>query len=189
MALALFPFQPALEGYDFEDDREITTTPIGPGSHEKRVLRSAKRMRTFRVPLVVEPAEQALVDAFFVARGYEAESFLYLDPYDQVRFGVSLGASIAAQVNFLVYAAVPAQGGDYPINEAASLILDDGTSVARTVDTDNQRFVITAPGAGSAMTASYRFYKRVRLLGTFRWQILGDGAAFGTQLTLREVPA
>lgn len=190
MSIAIFPFAPDLEGYEFEDDRDTLVVPLGRGQHEQRASRASKKMRRFTWPMTCTPEERERVETFLVARGYQSESFLILDPYDQVRFRVALGTSIASQVNFYVFASVAAQGGDYPVNEAASVLLDDGSVISATVDTDNQRFVAgAAPTASSVMLASYRFYKRVKLAGSVPWTPLGAGAAFRTVLALQEVPA
>jgi len=192
VALAIFPadIYPTWDGYAMEHGRDVAVLRFGRGGYEQRIARDGGAFRAYTLTLRLSDADRKRVEAFLSARGYEAESFLWRDPFDSQRDGVSLGTAVAAQTVF----SLPTTGdgrGDYPIDAGGTSLRDDGVTITRTVQTDDRTLTASggAPGASSVMTADVAFYKRVRLDGRPRWTPLGEGAVYETQLRFVEVPA
>ncbi len=186
---------PQLAGYGHSDARAATVVKFTGGEYEQRARRAPRRFRSYRVTLRCEAAQRAAVDAFFVARGYEAESFLFEDDSDHVndsgRYarGVAMGTAVAAQVAFPIPSASDA-GGYYPKDVAATVLYANGVAVAKTVSTDTRTLTASvAPGASVVMTADVWFSRRVRLDGTYGWSPVNDPAVWEASMTWVEVPA
>lgn len=189
MALAIFsasytPLQP----YGFGDDRPFVVAKLSGGAEQRAAVLS-RPLRTFRILLKKLATDREAIDAFFAARGVRIESFLWKDLKDYARTGVTLvpspgdGATTAFSL--------PKTGtyaGDYPIDQAGTLLKVAGASVTRTVQTDARTLTAAvAPGA-SAITADYEYYRRVVLDQPYRWDERAYGH-FWTELALREVPS
>lgn len=192
MSLAVFSSAiatPRYDGFGYSPTRDVLVLRFGRGQFEQRIQRDGGPFRSYDLSLRVDSAGRALVDSFFAARGFTAESFLWRDPMDSYRTGVSLGASVAAQTVFTLPTTGDARG-DYPIDAAGTVLYDDGAPVAKTVQTDDRTLTASvAPTAASAMTADLVFYKRVRLDGTYAWAVVEGGAAYDVGLRFVEVPA
>lgn len=192
MALSLWPSDilPIFDGYSHGESREVLVLRFGRGQYEQRVARDGGPFRSYGLTFRCSPTDRARVDTFLRAVGYEATSFLWRDPLDNQRDGVSLGTSTAAQTVFNLPTTGDARG-DYPIDAGGTILRDDGVAVARTVQTDDRTLTASggAPVASSVMTCDLAFYKRVRLEGGASWTVLGQGAAYEVGLTFREVPA
>jgi len=192
MALAVWPADilPLIDSYSHGETREVAVLRFGRGQYEQRIARDGGPFRSYRLTLRCSPTARLRVDAFLRAVGYEATSFLWRDPLDYQRDGVSLGTSVAAQTVFNLPTTGDARG-DYPLDAAGTVLRDDGAVIARTVQTDDRTLTASggAPVAASVMTCDLAFYKRVRLSGPVEWTILGGGAAYETSLQFVEVPA
>lgn len=179
------------DGFDWEDAADVLAVTFGRGQVEQRAARGGDRIfRTYQVPFRVREATRQALDAFFVARNYEEESFLFVDPHDYIRTGAALTpASDGAQTVFTVLS-TGVQGGDYPKGNARLYragVLDTGTL---TVQTEARTLTTSvAPLTGAAMTADYEFYRRVVLRGRYRWRRVGHGALYETEMAWAEVVA
>lgn len=190
MALLVWPYdiQPTFDGYSHEEGRDVLTLKFGRGMYEQRIQRDGGPFRAYDLHFVATPADRLRVDAFLRSVGYEATSFLWRDPLDNQRDGVSLGSADGVATVF----SLPTTGdarGDYPLDTAGTILRDDGAVINRSVQTDARTLTATggAPVAASVMTADLAFLKRVRLDGRPRWVPLGEGAAFSTSLRFLEV--
>ena len=185
---------PQLAGYSHSDARTMLAVRL-TGEYEQRARRSPRRFRSYRLTIRADATQRAAADAFFVARGYEAESFLFEDDSDHVgdagRYakGVAMGTAIAAQVAFVIPTAGDV-GGYYPRDVAATVLYGNGAAVAKTVTTDSRTLTAnSAPGAGVVMTADVWFYRRVRLDGPYSWSPVGDPGVWEASMSWLEVPA
>ena len=145
--------------------------------------------RGFVLPLRSTRDEANDVDTFWRTNGYGAAAVLVRDPRLGTRTGTSLGTATSNQTVF----SLPVTGEnsrDYPIGGLASTtVYDDGGSVTvSTIDTQGRTMTVSsAPDSGSVMTADYRFYRKVRLVGTYRWRSAGVDW-LGTQIVFQEEP-
>lgn len=177
---------PRWEPYGYADARDVLVVRMTGGT-EQRARRTQRRERTFRVSFLVEEFRRDRIDAFFVERGFGADSFLVEDPSRRFVRGLALGASAALQTAFVLPTSGD-YGGAYPANTEITRLLDDGVAISRTVNPDTRTLTAAvAPGAGSVMTADVAILTRVVLRGTYEWAPRGEGAAWETSMTWEEV--
>lgn len=191
MSLAVFTWTPA-HPYSWRPRRPVAAIRFAGSAAEQRVQLYARTLRRWSLPFHVDAASgyREAIDAFFVARGFSSESFLWRDLHDYARTGIALApVSDGSTLTF----ALPSTGeyaGDYPINDShvklyRAGVLNGGTLSAGT----DARTIITtsAPaGGGAAMTADYWYYKRVRLASEYEWSADVHGV-FRTVLEFEEV--
>jgi hypothetical protein len=145
--------------------------------------------RSFNVPFRSRRSEANAIDEFWRLNNYGAEPVFFRDPRLGTRTGVSLGTATSNQTVF----SLPSTGEnsrDYPIGGLSSTtVYDDGGSVTvSTINTDNRTFTLaSAPASDSVMTSDYRFYRKVRMVGEYRWRSLGVDW-LTTQIPLQEEP-
>lgn len=149
-----------------------TVTARFAGGGEQRASLLSRSLRRYTIPVLQDPDERADLIAFFEARGWSLESFLWKDPLDYRRFGIS-----PTQIGGKVFE-IPTTGtygGDYPIDDANLVVYDAGSPVAGvTVDVDARTVTLPSP-PGGAVTMDYHYARRVRLVpGSFAWGILSD---------------
>lgn len=181
-----------LHPYHYGDERPVLVARMSGGA-EQRAATLSRRLRTYRLGFRTVAATRLAIDDFFEARGYSLESFLWKDLKDYARTGVTLVPAVgdgAETVFSLPKTGI--NGGDYPIDQASTLLKVAGVSVGanRTVQTDARTITATggAPAGGAAITADYEYYKRVRLDGTVQWAEPVFGV-FTTEISLVEVPS
>jgi hypothetical protein len=173
VSLAIFPTTPpAIHPYGYEDDDAALIVKMAGSALEQRSSLYGRKLRTYHLRYRTTASNRATLDAFFLARRFTAESFLYRDLKDYARTGVAV---VPATSDGIVTAfALPTSGvyaGDYPIDDAHAILYRAGVSVGTiTVQTDARTLTRSpAPSAGGAMTADYWYYRRVRLLDRFAW--------------------
>lgn len=198
MSVAVWPFHtcgvPLLAPFSFAEDRRAGVVAMSGGRYEQRFRRDPRAFRTYSVTLRATTAQRAAIRAFFVARGYGADSFYVEDVSDdgdaRVALGVAMGTSVALQTAFPIPSTGEA-GGYWPINHALTVLYDDGVAITRTVDTDSRTLTASvAPAGSSVMTADIYFYRRVVLRGAPQWApAQGDPGLWDCQMTWEEVPA
>ncbi len=173
--------------------RPVVITQFGGGA-EQRSTRSGRSYRTYPGGWVgLEASERDAVDAFFVARGGMAESFLWrnddptcADPFH--REAVSFGPSVDTVLIYSLPTGASEYAGDYPLT-APLVVTKDGTVVTATTATEARTVTLAGnPGAAHVLAASYLFYRRVRLDGPLNWT-RGEHGLWGAPATFREVPS
>lgn len=186
--MAIWTETPEIDGYSVVARQPVTVFSYAGAGTEQRAALLARPRREYTWPMRRTKSEAATVDAFFLARNYQVESFLLRDPDQYTRTGVSLGTSVSGQKVFTI----PSTGqhaGDYPVNDAHAVVYDDGvaTGATVTVDTDARTFTLsTAPTSGSVITVDYWYYRRVRLVEGPAWAKLAPDWLEGS-VTLLEV--
>lgn len=179
-----------------------TVEPIRPGivtafgsQTEQRSTRSSRTYRRFPYSwLGLDAAAVEAMDTFFTALGMSATSFLWRDPDPDVaylfnRAGVALGTGTGAKTVFALLATGEG-GGDYAADDGRTVLMVNGSSVSRTVQTDARTITASAaPANGTTVTASYAFYRRVRLDAPYVWTKDRESGLWSTSATFREVPS
>lgn len=190
MTLAVFsasyvPLQP----YTYEDDRPAVAAQMSGGPSQRATVISRK-VRSYVLGFKVLEATRLAIDAFFEARGYTVESFLWKDLKDYARTGVV--PSPATSNGVATVFTIPltgTYGGDYPIDDANAILYRAGVAATKTVQTDARTMTASvAPLTGGAMTMDYHYYRRVHLAERFRWSEAAYGH-FRTTLRFEEVVA
>lgn len=195
MSLAILSDPLPLYAHSVEIVRPVVTVTFG-GQTEARAQRSSRCYRRFPYAWGgLTSAQKATLDAFFIARGMTRDSFLWRDPNPDadepfVRTGAALGTSTLTQTVFSLPTGENEAGGDYPVDDGRTVLYSDGAVVSsRTVQTDARTITAAvAPGNGHVITASYAFYRRVRLESGLTWA-KSDHGLWSTSLVFREVPA
>lgn len=194
MSLAVFAYPIPSYAYGATLSRPFVLTRFG-GQNEQRGSRSGRMFRSWGLSFEgLDEAERAGLDAFYVARSGQVDSFLWRnpDPRDSenwCRVGVALGASVALQVLFPLPTGASEYAGDYPLDDVRTVLRDDGVAITRTVQTDNRTLTAgAAPAGSSVMTADYCFARRVRFDGPLVWA-KGDHGLWSCAASLREVAA
>ncbi len=146
-----------------------TVTAKFSGGGEQRASLLSRALRRYTIPMLPEEQDRKNAIAFFDARGWSLESFLWKDPLDYERWSVEL-----TQVTGNTYKlpTTGPYGGDYPIDNS-SMVAYDGPSVAAvsSVDTDARTIDLTSP-PGGLVTLDYHYYRRVRLEpGSWTWEV------------------
>lgn len=173
--------------YGYEDDRPVVVARMAGGASEQRATTASRKLRRYTLRFRTTAATRLALDAFFEARGYTAESFLWKDLKDYSRTGITLSPATGNGVaTVFTIPTTGMYGGDYPIDQAGTLLKVAGVSVTRTVQTDARTLTAAAAPGASAITADYEFYKRVRLAGPYSWSEPVYGI-FDTTLVLQEV--
>lgn len=184
MPLATFTQIP-LHPYEWQADRPVLRAPMAGGGEQRASLLS-RALHRYILRFRVSSAGRAAMDAFFEARGWTLESFLWKDLKTYQRTAIDIGTGDGVEDTF-VLPKTGVYGGDYP---AAPFQLYVGASpVSGTVDTDARSFTYADPPAAAAvLTASYEFLRRVKLDGPYTWEERVFGI-FWTELVLQEVVA
>ena len=123
-ATLLNPSQP----YDFVDERPVLVVRFAGGGTEQRASLLSRELRRYPIRIQRGSADRIAIDAFFRARGWQLDSFLYKDVIDYSRTTIALGNSVASQTVFEI-PDTGEYGGDYPIDQASTLLFDDGVEV------------------------------------------------------------
>lgn len=192
MSLAVFTWTPA-HPYTYRNRRRVSAIRFAGSEAEQRVQLSSRALRRWTLPFHVSAASgyREAIDAFLLARGLGAESFLWRDLRDYARTGVSVSPTSDGATLAFALPTTGEEAGDYPVNDSnvklyRAGVLNGGTLSAGT----DARTIITtsAPaGGGAAMTADYWFYKRVRLaVEEYEWSEAVYGV-FRTTLEFEEV--
>lgn len=180
--------QPLEESFSVRDERDVLAVRF-TGQGEQRAARGSRRFRSWSLVFRVTAATRDLIDAFFLARGYTYEAFLWTDPLASFVAGVAMGSSTAGQVAFVI-PTTGESGGYYPVSDPRTVLYDDGAIIASTVTTDSRTLTVGgAPTAASTMTADLVYYRLVRLAEPYEWRRLGGGAAYEASMRFVEVPS
>lgn len=175
-----------LHPYGYGDDRPTVVARMSGGA-EQRAASLSRKMRSYTLGFRTTAATRLAIDAFFEARGYSLESFLWKDLKDFARTGISIGTGNGSTTAYIM-PLTGQYGGDYPLTTSLQLY-SAGAPVAGTAATDTRTLTYNAaPANGAALTADYQFYKRVRLVDRFEWSEPVFGV-FETTLRLQEVPS
>lgn len=192
MSLAVFACRLPAYAFSVQPSRPSVVAQFGQ-QVEQRATRSNRTFRAFPYAWQgLTDAEYAALDEFFVARGGIAGSFLWRDPSPDSalpwhREGISLGSSVNGTTVYSLPTGVSEYAGDYPLNDVHLVVRKAGTIVTATAQTDDRTITLAAnPGTGSALTADYWFYRRVRL---DQWAPFAraDHGLWAGALTFREV--
>lgn len=190
MALAVLsatyvPLQP----YVYEDDQPAVTAQMSGGPAQRAAVLSRKR-RSYVLGFKVLEAGRLAIDAFFEARRFTVESFLWKDLKDYARTGVVPSpATSDGVVTVFTIPTTGTYGGDYPIDDANAILYRAGVIATKTVQTDARTMTASvAPLTGGAMTMAYHYYRRVSLAERYRWSEAAYGH-FRTSIRLTEVAA
>lgn len=177
-----------LHPYGYGDDRPVVVARMSGGA-EQRAASLSRKLRAYTLRFRTTAANRLAIDAFFEARGYQAESFLWKDLKDYARTGISPTPSTGNGVaTVFTIPKTGTHGGDYPIDDANALLKVAGSPVTKTVQTDARTMTAAAAPGASAITMDYHFYKRVRLAGAYEWSEPVYGV-FEATLRLAEVPS
>lgn len=168
MPLPVFPAQGVATGitietpYTVAQSRTVLVARFAQAETEQRASFADRGFDRWQLDILATDAGKRTLDDFYVARKGATESFLFEPPRDKHRTGVSLGIAGAAQTVFPLPTAGK-EAGDYPQDNAAAVLYDDGSPIAQTVQTDARTMTAAvAPANGSVMTADYDRYERVR---------------------------
>lgn len=189
MSLAVFSEIPLL-GHEYEDDQKVQVLAYA-GAAEQRAQTQERKLRPLLLPFKRSKTGRATIDTFFIARGYEKESFLYKDRNDYARTAITLSPVTAGTVTRWRIPTTGAYAGDYPTGEAATYVVRvAGTPVTvASVDTDLREFILSVGVSdASVVDADYEYYRRFRLDRPFRWRQVAAGVGYyTTEIALREV--
>lgn len=182
MTLATFTETP-MHPYIWETERPVLKGPMAGGGEQRASLLS-RALTRYTLRFRGNAAKRETIDAFFEARGWALESFLWQDLKRYERTGIALGTGDAAEDTFSL-PLTGLYGGDYPV--AAFQLYVDGSPVSGTVDTDARAFTYDSVPAGSTvLTVDYTYRRRVKLDGPYTWTEPVFGV-FYTELVLAEV--
>lgn len=194
MTLAILTTTPTIF-HGVEPVQAITVNRLAGGRAEQRAVLEDREYRTYRLTYRCHAATKKTLDAFFRARSWQKDSFLWRipptlahDSSEYARTGISLGTSVALQTAF----PLPTSGeyaGDYPVDDEHAILYDDGAAISKTVDVDNRKMTAgAAPAGSSVMTCDYWYYRRFRLGGPIRWEF-GERGVWESEVVLEEVLA
>lgn len=184
MTLQIFAETP-LHPYAWETSRPVLKASMAGGGEQRASLLS-RALTRWTLRFRGNDAKRETIDAFFEARGWTLESFLWQDLKRYTRTGIAIGTGDGLETTF----ALPSTGlygGDYPA--APFQLYAAAAPVAGTVDTDARSFTYAAPpAAAAALTVDYAYLRRVKLDGPYTWTEPVFGVYF-TELVLVEIPA
>jgi len=175
--------------HESDDNLSVTIQRFAGSSKVVAQQNQDLARRNFVLPLRSTRDESNSVDSFWTTNGFGAAAVLVRDPRLGTRTGVSLGTASSNQTVF-TFPVTGENSRDYPIAGVSSMTVydDAGSASISTIATQTRTVTLdAAPASNSVMTADYRFYRKVRLSGAYRWRSQGVNW-LSTQLNLMEEP-